>query len=337
MHDTNPDNPMVTRSKAGIYKSKHFADFSLLSSSALHHALFASMESKGFKSAAKDPKWYVAMCDEMAALKQNGTWDLVPRPPWSNVVGWKWVFRTEFHADNTIDKFKARLVAQGFTQVLGLDYSATFSPVVKASTVRIILSLAVLNKWPLHQLDVKNAFLNGNLTDIVYMEQPLGFIDSRVPNHVCRLKKALYGLKQAPRAWFQCLSSFLVGLGFSCSRAYTSLFIFKKDSSILYLLVYVDDIILTGNQPSLIRHFITRLNTEFSITDLGKLNYSLGLQVTYHTSGIFLSQSKYARDIFSRAHLLDAKPVATPLSTSTYFNHSQILLFIDLLLVLFSI
>ncbi|GKE30562.1 retrovirus-related pol polyprotein from transposon TNT 1-94, partial [Tanacetum coccineum] len=145
-------------------------------------------------SAAKHPKWYAAMYDEMHALKINGTWDLVPRPMNANVVGSKWVFRTKFHSDGTIDRFKARLVAQGFTQVSGIDYSATFSPVVKASMVRIVLSLVVLHKWPLHQLDVKNAFLNGNLTDIVFMEQPPGFVDSKFPNHVCRLKKALYGL-----------------------------------------------------------------------------------------------------------------------------------------------
>ena len=187
----------------------------------------------------------------------------------ANVVGSKWVFRIKFHADGTIDRFKARLVAQGFTQVPGLDYSATFSPVVKASTVRVVLSLAVLHKWPLHQLDVKNAFLNGNLTDTVFMEQPPGFVDSKFPNHVCRLKKALYGLKQAPRAWFQRLSAFLISIGFSCSRADTSLFVFKKDACILYLLVYVDDIILTGNNVATIRNFITKLNKEFSITDLG--------------------------------------------------------------------
>ncbi|XP_071712656.1 uncharacterized mitochondrial protein AtMg00810-like [Rutidosis leptorrhynchoides] len=152
------------------------------------------------------------------------------------------------------------------------------------------------------------------------MEQPPGFVDTRFPNHVCRLKRALYGLKQALRAWFQRLSSFLVGLGFTCSRADTSLFIYKKDSNILYLLVYVDDIILTINNASLVRQFITRLNKEFLITDLGKLNYFLGLEVSYHDSGIFLSQSKYAHDILARARLLDAKPAATPLSTSTYLT-----------------
>lgn len=141
---------MVTRSKVGTFKPRHTTDLSFLSSSAFHQALFASKEPKGFNTATKDPKWYAAMCDEVAALKHNDTYDLVPRPTRSNVVGSKWVFRTKFHDDGTIAKFKALLVAQGFTQVPGLDYSTTFSPVVKASTVRIILSLVVLNNWPLH-------------------------------------------------------------------------------------------------------------------------------------------------------------------------------------------
>ncbi|XP_071696718.1 uncharacterized mitochondrial protein AtMg00810-like [Rutidosis leptorrhynchoides] len=152
--------------------------------------------------------------------------------------------------------------------------------------------MAVLNKWPLHQLDVKNAFLNGNLSDVVYMKQPPGFVDPRFPNHVCHLKKALYGFKQAPGAWFQ---------------------------------LYVDDISLTCNNASLVRHFITRLNKEFQIRDLGKLNYFLELEVSYHDSGIFLSQSKYAYDILTRARLLDVKPSATTLSTSTYFTSQGVL------------
>nr|GEV16216.1 putative zinc finger, CCHC-type [Tanacetum cinerariifolium] len=163
---------MVTRSKDGIFMRRHFADLSHVSASALHQDLFTTKEPKGFKSAAKDLKWFATMCDEMKALKLNATWDLVPRPTKSNIVKSKWVFHTKFLVDGIVDKFKARLVAQGFTQVPSLDYSATFSPVVKASTVRIILSLAVLNKWPLHQLDVKNAFLNGRLSDIIYIEKP---------------------------------------------------------------------------------------------------------------------------------------------------------------------
>ncbi|KAJ9558897.1 hypothetical protein OSB04_013511 [Centaurea solstitialis] len=315
-----PSHPMVTRAKSGIFKPRYIADLAHVSSSGLLTALFASKDPKGFKSAAKNPAWLAAMDDEITALRINNTWELVPRPKSTNVVGSKWVFRTKYLSDGSVDRLKARLVAQGFTQIPGFDYSHTFSPVVKASTVRIILALAVMNKWPLHQLDVKNAFLNGLLSETVYMEQPPGYVDPEFPHHVCRLKRALYGLKQAPRAWFQRLSTFLCKIGFTCSRADTSLFIFTRGSAVLYLLVYVDDIILTGNQPSLIQQFISRLHQEFAIKDLGKLGYFLGLEVTYNESGIFLSQNKYAHDILARANLLDAKPIATPLAPGHQFT-----------------
>lgn len=126
------------------------------------------------------------MKEEMNALRSNNTWDLVPRPHCSNIVGSKWVYHTKFNSDGTIQRLKARLVAQGFSQISGLDYTRTFSPVVKAATIRIVLSLSVMHKWPLHQLDVNNAFLNGILTDRVFMEQPPGFVDQRYPNHVYR-------------------------------------------------------------------------------------------------------------------------------------------------------
>ncbi|KAK9074370.1 hypothetical protein SSX86_006968 [Deinandra increscens subsp. villosa] len=154
------------------------------------------------------------------------------------------------------------------------------------------------------------------------MEQPPGFVDPKFPNHVCRLHKALYGLKQAPRAWFQRLSTFLIQSGFSCSRADPSLFVFKRDSCILYLLVYVDDLILTGNQEDTIATFITKLHHEFAIKDLGNLSYFLGLEVISNTSGLFLSQTRYARDILERAKMLDAKPMATPLASNITFTTS---------------
>ncbi|XP_071704681.1 uncharacterized mitochondrial protein AtMg00810-like [Rutidosis leptorrhynchoides] len=178
----------------------------------------------------------------------------------------------------------------------------------------------MLHKWPLHQLDVKNAFLNGNLSETVFMEQPPGFINAKFPSHVCHLKKALYSLKQAPRAWFQRLSTFLFQIGFSCSRADPSLFVYKPNSCVLYLLVYVDDIILIGNDDAMIRRFITRLHHEFVIKDLGKLSYFLGLEVTYTSTGLFLSQAKYAHDILTRTKLLDAKPMPTPLATAKNFT-----------------
>lgn len=191
---------------------------------------------------------------------------------------------------------------------------------VKASTVRIILSLAVMHSWPLHQLDVKNAFLNGFLDKPVYMEQPPGYIDPLHPDHVCRLRKALYGLRQAPLAWYQRLRAFLLQLGFLCSHADTSLFVFHRQHVLIYLLVYVDDIIVTSNNPASIRTLMARLSKEFAIKDLGRLGYFLGLEVSYPSSGLFLSQSKYARDILARADLLDSKPVSTPLAPGVSFT-----------------
>ncbi|GJR62277.1 ribonuclease H-like domain-containing protein [Tanacetum coccineum] len=141
------------------------------------------------------------MYDEYNALVKNGTWLLVPRPTGVNMVRSMWLFKHKFHADGTLSRYKARLVANGSSQQLGVDFDETFSPVVKPATIRTVLSLDVSRKWPIHQLDVKNAFLNGDLSKTVYMHQPPGFVDSRYPHHVCLLQRSLYGLKQAPRAW----------------------------------------------------------------------------------------------------------------------------------------
>ena len=197
-------------------------------------------------------EWLRAIQSEMQALHLNQTWTLVPPPIEHNIVGCKWLFCTKFCVDGSIERYKARLVAQGYNQVHGLDFSHTFSPVVKASTIHMILSLAVINNCPLHQLDVNNSFLHGTLSDTVYMQQPPGFVDPHHPSYVFHLHKAIYGLKQALRSWFHRLSSFLLTNGFTCSQSDPSLFIFKRNYSILYLTFYIDDLILTGNRPDLI-------------------------------------------------------------------------------------
>ncbi|KAI5338475.1 hypothetical protein L3X38_017746 [Prunus dulcis] len=205
-----------------------------------------------FSDANKQHHWHVAMTEELNALIKNGTWSLVPYDPSMNVFGCKWVFRVKRKADGTIDRYKARLVAKGFHQQEGVDYTKTFSPVVKATTIRTVLSLAVSNGWEARQLDVSNAFLHGHLKEEVYMTQPSGFLDSSQPHHVCRLHRSLYGLKQAPRAWFQCLSSSLLQLQFVGSKMDSSLFVFNDRTTIIYVLVYVDDIIITGNNSAAI-------------------------------------------------------------------------------------
>ena len=152
------------------------------------------------------------------------------------------------------------------------------------------------------------------------MEQPPGYIDPHFPNYVCLLKKALYGLKQAPRAWFQRFNSFLIHLGFYCNRADTSLFVFHRQSDIIYLLLYVDDNILTRNNSSLLACFTCKLHSEFATKDLGSLSYFLGLKATPTTNGLFISQLKYACDILTRTQLLDSKPVHTPMVVSQHLS-----------------
>ncbi|GKF33693.1 ribonuclease H-like domain-containing protein, partial [Tanacetum coccineum] len=167
---------------------------------------------KSYNHAFQDPHWYRAMLDEYNALIKNNTWILVPRPSDANIVRSLWLFRHKYNADGTLNRYKARLVANGSTQLTGIDVDETFSPVVKPATIRTVLSLALSRHWPVHQLDVKNAFLHGSLSETVYMQQPPGFRDSQHPDHVCLLQRSLYGLKQAPRAWFQRFAANLMAI-----------------------------------------------------------------------------------------------------------------------------
>ncbi|GKA38550.1 ribonuclease H-like domain-containing protein [Tanacetum coccineum] len=299
---------MVTRSQAGIVKP--------IDRLSLHTSPLSPIPKSPFL-ALKDPNWSNAMHDEYNALVKNGTWILVPRPSNVNLVRSMWLFKHKFHADGTLSRYKARLVANGSSQQLGVDFDETFSPVVKPATIRTVLSLAVSRRWPIHQLDVKNAFLNGDLSETVYMHQPPGFVDSRYPHHVCLLQRSLYGLKQAPRAWFQRFAGYATRAGFSPSRCDSSLFIYTQGSQVAYLLIYVDDIILTASSSVLLRQIIDSLHKEFDMTDLGALNYFLGISAVRHSTGLFLSQKKYALQLLERAHMVNCNPSRTPVDTDS--------------------
>ncbi|CAH9137975.1 unnamed protein product [Cuscuta epithymum] len=301
-------HPMQTRSKSGIFKPKTI--FTL-------NTVVSTPDPTCFSVANRHLKWRAAMAEEFNALISNHTWDLVPFDAKKNVVGSKWIYKTKYLADGSVERYKARLVAQGFNQQAGIDFTETFSPVVKPTTVRLVLTLAVSFNWPIRQLDVKNAFLHGNLTEEVYMRQPPGFVHPQFPHHLCRLRKAIYGLKQAPRAWFHRFSSFLLSHGFTCSRSDTSLFIFRRNSDIIYLLLYVDDIIVTGNSLNLVNHFLSLLNKCFAMKDLGDLHFFLGIHASRTPSGLFLSQQKYISDLLHRFHLHTLKSVRSPLPSRT--------------------
>ena len=176
---------------------------------------------------------------------------------------------------------------------------------VKPATIRAVLSIAVSKSWPIHQMVVKNAFLHGHLNETVYMHQPMGFRDKNHPNHVCLLKKSLYGLKQVPRAWYQRFADFVATIGFSHSKSDHSLFIYKNGSDTAYILLYVDDIILTASSDRLRKYFMTLLGSEFAMKDLGPLSFFLGIAVTRHAHGLFLSQKQYVTKIIERAGMFN--------------------------------
>ncbi|GJY94339.1 ribonuclease H-like domain-containing protein [Tanacetum coccineum] len=221
--------------------------------------------------------------------------------------------------------YKAHLVANGRSQQYGVDWDDTFSLVVKPATIRTVLSLALSRNWLILQLDVKNAFLNGDLSETVYMYQPPGFVDPRFPHHVCRLQRSLYGLKQAPRAWFQWFAGYALRVRFSSSRCDSSLFIYQHGSEVAYLLIYVDDIVLTASSTYLLQRIISSLHKEFDMTDLGALNYFLGILVTRDSTGMFLSQKKYAIELLDRAHMASCNPTRTPVDTESKLGTDEIL------------
>lgn len=204
-------------------------------------------------------------------------------------------------------------MAKGFNQQEGIDFLETYNPVSKPVSIRLVLTIATIKQWSIRQLDVKNTFLHGHLDTSVFMSQPPGFVDASHPDHVCKLNHALYGLKQAPRAWFDRFSTFLLGYGFFCSISDSSMFVYRSKNSIMILLLYVDDIILTGNNTTLLNNLVHTLGETFSMKDLGILHYFLGIEVSHTTQGLYLSQSKYAKDLLSQAHMTALKPISTPM------------------------
>ena len=222
-----------------------------------------------------------------SSLENNGTWTLEDLPPGKRALGSHWVYRIKYKSDGSVERLKSRLVVLGNHQKEGIDYTETFAPVAKMVTVRAFLAIAASKNWELHQMDVYNAFLHGDLEEEVYMKLPPGF-DSSHPTKVCRLRKSLYGLKQAPRCWFAKLVSALKEYGFLQSYSEYSLFTYTRDSVQINVLVYVDDLIISGNNSAALRTFKTYLSDCFHMKDLGTLKYFLGIEVARSESGLFL-------------------------------------------------
>jgi hypothetical protein len=215
--------------------------------------------------------------------------------------------------DANLSRYKARLVTKGYAQTYGIDYEETYSPVAKMTTVRAIITMAAAKGWSLHQMDVKNVFLHGDLQEEVYMEQPLGYVDQTCPNLVYKLKKALYGLKQAPRAWSDKIGQYLVTSGFQTSNVDFSLYVKKTDRGIVVIVIYVDDLIITKDSYVDIFNLKKLLKQKFEMKDLGELHYFLGIEVTQSPKGIWLLQKQYALNKLSEYGMTGCKPISIPL------------------------
>ena len=258
------------------------------------------------------PEWVLAMNQELQALEDNHTWLLTSLPPGKKALSSKWFYRTKYRADGSVERYKARLVIRGFEQIKDKDYKHTFSPVAKLTSVRVFIALATAQQWPLHQLDINNAFLHGFIDEEVFMVSPQGYTKA-LPGQVCKLQRSLYGLKQASRQWNLELTRFLVSKGFLQSKSDYSLFSKVVDGKYTFLLVYVDDLLLTGNDHQGILTIKQALHSAFTIKDLGLARYFLGIEIARSPQGTFINQRKYILDILHDAGLTGAKPALFPL------------------------
>ena len=269
------------------------------------------------------PCWKDAMDREIESLQQAGTWEKVPCPPDKNIVSCKWVYRLKRKADGTTDKYKARLVARGFSQIYSVDYLDTYSPVAKLASFRTILALAARFDWEVECFDFNSAYLNGELEELeeIYMEQPPGYEEGG-KDFVKRLRKALYGLKQAGHRWYDTFKCKLADLGFRASAADPGVFYARIDSNILVIAAHVDDCAMTGHSGKLITVYKAKLNDKFPLTDLRSINSLLGIQVTCDRAActISLSQKSYINAILARFRMADAKSYPTPMVPAASYS-----------------
>jgi hypothetical protein len=211
-------------------------------------AQISDVDPTNYENDATQQVWKDAMVEEYQSIMKNDVWEVVPRPEGKFVVTSKWLFKIKHVADGSIEKYKAIFVAHDFSQKESIDYDETFAPVARYTSIRTIISLASVLGWKLHQMDVKTAFLNGQLEEEVYIEQPKGFVVQRKESYVCKLKKALYGLKQTPRGWYARIDSYLQSLDFSNSAVDPNLYFKVIENHPLILILYVDDLFLTKEE-----------------------------------------------------------------------------------------
>ncbi|GJT80889.1 putative ribonuclease H-like domain-containing protein [Tanacetum coccineum] len=293
---------------SAIYEGKTHQD--------LHTCLFACFlsqeEPKRVSKALSDPAWVEAMQEELLQFKLQKVWILVDLPKGHRAIGTKWVYRNKKDERGIVIRNKARLVAQGHTQEEGIDYDEVFAPVARIEAIRMFLAYASYMGFMVYQMDVKSAFLYGQIEEEVYVCQPLGFEDPDHPDKVYKVVKALYGLHQAPRAWYDTLANYLLCNGFQRGKIDQTLFIKRQKGHILLVQIYVDDIIFGSTKKELCDEFEKLMKDKFQMSSMGELTFFLGLQVQQKKKGIFISQDKYVHEILRKYNYTDVKSASTP-------------------------
>lgn len=264
-------------------------------------------------SRADSSRWQQAMEEEMASFKKSEAWELVDSPNSGTLVECKWMFKKKIDQENKMC-YRARLVAKGYTQREGLDYDETFSPVIRYSSLRLLLALSLKLDLEVTHLDVKTAFLNGNLQETVFMCQPEGFITKGNENKVCLLTKAIYGLKQSSRAWYQKVNEVLVKLGFKKSNYESCIFIKRKNNSLVIVALYVDDFIVLSNDKKETDFLKKHLTSNFEIKDLGEIKLCLGMRIRKEKDNLILDQSVYIDQLLRKFNMSDCKVVSSPIN-----------------------
>ena len=265
-------------------------------------------------SGPKSDEWQKAMQSEMKSLTDNKVWELVKLPTGRKAIGCKWIFKTKIDGNGDIERYKARLVAQGFTQKFGVDYDQTFSPVVSFESVRSVIAIAAKNGLKLHQMDVKTAFLNGELNEEIYLRQPEGFVVKGYEDHVCKLKRSIYGLKQSARCWNVELDKKLKNMGFKQCESDPCIYIKEAKEEYCVIAVYVDDLIVGGESEGNVERTKKIISDKFEVTDMGTLHYFLGVKVVQKasTGEIWIGQPNFTNELLKKFQMSESKPVETP-------------------------
>lgn len=297
-------------------------------------ALMASpdiQEPSSYKEAMSGPQaseWKKAVDDEFQSLKDNKTWRLCELPEGRTAVGSKWTFKIKYTADGAIERYKARLVAQGYTQRAGADYDADYlySPVVQISSLRTILALATIHDWEVVQLDVKTAFLYGHLKEEIYMHQPEAYEEKGKEHLVCLLLGSIYGLKQSAINWNHLMNEVLIEFGFVKCPSDGNVYVLRSGTALVILALYVDDCILASNDKlGLLAKTITMLKSRFRMADLGDIHYCIGMKVTQNRIDrwLHLSQTQYIKNTLTKFNMIECKPASTPLAVGAYLSAEQ--------------